>query len=231
MIIVNWERMVIYLKDVWVSFSSNNTNVNILKGINLKVNEGEFITITGPTGSGKTTLLYTIAGIISPIKGDVYIYTMKLNTMSEEAKAYFRAEYMGFVFQDYNLISSFTVFENILFPMELLDEPPDLDFAKSLIKKFGLNGKENLLPYQLSGGEKQRVAFARALANNPPILLVDEPTSNLDEENKKRIKEILTELKNEGRTIILVSHDRELWSLSDRLYKLENGRLVECSLG
>ncbi|MGQ4832524.1 MAG: ABC transporter ATP-binding protein [Candidatus Asgardarchaeia archaeon] len=224
-----YSRPVIYLRNVWIGFkdAQKNEPTYILRDVTLKVHEGDFLAITGPTGSGKTLLLYTMSGIITPLKGDVFIYTMKLNTMSEEAKAYLRAEYIGFVFQDFNLISSFNVVENILFPAELINENVDESYAKKLIDKFNLNGKESLFPYQLSGGERQRVAFARALINNPPILLVDEPTSNLDEKNRELIKNILQELKESGKTIVLVSHDKELLQLSDKIITIKEGRLIE----
>jgi len=224
-----YSRPVIYLRNVWIGFkdAQKNEPTYILRDVTLKFHEGDLLAITGPTGSGKTLLLYTMSGIITPLKGDVFIYTMKLNTMSEEAKAYLRAEYIGFVFQDFNLISSFNVVENILFPAELINENVDESYAKKLIDKFNLSGKESLFPYQLSGGERQRVAFARALINNPPILLVDEPTSNLDEKNRELIKNILQELKESGKTIVLVSHDKELLQLSDKIITIKEGRLIE----
>jgi len=214
--------------DLTVSVTNGKKSVNIIEDINLEVEEGETVIITGPSGAGKTTLLFTIGGLLKPTKGKVLVYKVDLTTLSEEALALFRNETIGFVFQDYNLISTFTALENVIFPMELLERNVSgtpVERAKNLLELVGLKDKDNLFPYQLSGGEKQRVAFARAMANNPDILLVDEPTGNLDEKSAERIYEILKTLKESGKTLIIVTHDRKLWTLGDVKYTMRDGRL------
>ena len=218
----------IITQDVTVSVTNGGKSINIIKGIDLEVEEGETVIITGPSGAGKTTLLFTIGGLLKPTKGKVLVYKVDLTTLSEEALALFRNETIGFVFQDYNLISTFTALENVIFPMELLERNVSgtpIERAKGLLELVGLKDKENLFPYQLSGGEKQRIAFARAMANNPDILLVDEPTGNLDEKNAEMIYDILKTLKESGKTLIIVTHDKKLWALGDVKYIMKEGRL------
>ena len=218
----------IITQDLTVSVTNRKKSINIIEDINLEVEEGETLIITGPSGAGKTTLLFTISGLLKPTRGKVLVYKVDLTTLSEEALALFRNETIGFVFQDYNLISTFTALENVIFPMELLEKNisgTPIERAKSLLELVGLKDKANLFPYQLSGGEKQRVAFARAMANNPDILLVDEPTGNLDEKNAEMIYDILKTLKESGKTLIIVTHDKKLWTLGDVKYTMREGRL------
>ena len=220
---------VIIAQDLTVSVKDKDTLVNIIKDVNLEVEEKETVVITGPSGAGKTTLLFAISGLLKPTKGKVLIYKVDITTLSEEALALFRNESIGFVFQDYNLISTFTALENIIFPMELLEKnffESSTERAETLLKLVGLENKKNLFPYQLSGGEKQRVAFARAMANDPDILLVDEPTGNLDEKNAQTIYNLLKTLKDEGKTLIIVTHNKNLWTLGDVTYSMKEGRLL-----
>ena len=215
--------------DLTVSVTNGKEKINIIEDVNLEVEEGSTVIITGPSGAGKTTLLFTLGGLLKPTKGKVLIYKVDLTSLPEEALALFRNETIGFVFQDYNLISTFTALENVIFPMELHEQKNTESIAKraeQLLELVGLEHKKNLFPYQLSGGEKQRVAFARAMANDPDILLIDEPTGNLDEKNVEVILKIINGLRDEGKTQIIVTHNKKLWDLGDVKYTMNNGRLT-----
>lgn len=213
------------LSKTYLAFESK---VEVLKNVNLEVKEGEFITISGPSGSGKTTLLNIIGAIDRQTSGKIYVFEEDLETKNEDFLAGFRCTRVGFVFQSYNLVSTLTVFENVAFPMEWLRKP-DLDIRKrveELLKIVGLEQRSEHFPFQLSGGEQQRVAFARALANNPPMLLVDEPTGNLDRKTSTQIVEILRTMKAQKKTVIVATHDSRISDLGDQKLWLENGALM-----
>jgi putative ABC transport system ATP-binding protein len=210
------------------SYLAFESKVEVLKNVNLEVKEGEFITISGPSGSGKTTLLNIIGAIDKQTSGKVYVFDEDLEAKNEDFLAEFRCTRVGFVFQSYNLVSTLTVFENVAFPMEWLRKP-DLDIrkrVKELLEIVGLQQRSEHFPFQLSGGEQQRVAFARALANNPPMLLVDEPTGNLDRKTSAQIVEILRTMKTLNKTVIVVTHDSRISELGDQKLWLENGTLL-----
>jgi putative ABC transport system ATP-binding protein len=213
------------LSKTYLAFESK---VEVLKNLNLEVKEGEFITISGPSGSGKTTLLNIIGTIDKQTSGKIYVFDEDLETKNEDFLAGFRCTRVGFVFQSYNLVSTLTVFENIAFPMEWLRKP-DLDIRKrveELLEIVGLQQRSEHFPFQLSGGEQQRVAFARALANNPPMLLVDEPTGNLDRKTGAQIVEILRTMKGQKKTVMVATHDSRISELGDQKLWLENGTLM-----
>lgn len=210
------------------SYQAFESQIEVLKEVNLEVKEGEFITISGPSGSGKTTLLNIIGAIDRPTKGKIYVFNEDLETKDEDFLASFRCRQVGFVFQSYNLVSTLTVFENVAFPMEWLRKP-EVDIKKrgeELLETVGLLQRSEHFPFQLSGGEQQRVAFARALANDPPLLLVDEPTGNLDKKTSSQIVEILRSLKNQKKTVIVATHDSKINELGDCGLWLENGILM-----
>jgi len=202
----------------------------ILHGIDLEIARGEFCAIMGPSGSGKSTLLGLIAGLDSPTSGEVLIDGVNITRLGEDRLARLRGEKIGFVFQFFHLIPSLTAFENISVPMEIA-AVPDADprrRAQALIEEVGLTGRAHHYPSQLSGGEQQRVALARALANNPPIVLADEPTGNLDSTNGRHIMELLRTIhRTRGTTVVLVTHDAELAALADSRLVLRDGRVVE----
>lgn len=205
-----------------------DVTIEALKDLNLEVAEGEFVTIHGPSGAGKTTLLNIIGGLDKPTAGELVVFGQNLLACDEDFLATFRCAYIGFVFQSYNLISTLTAIENIAFPIEIagwegkrVSERP-----KKLLEIVGLSHRANHFPSQLSGGEQQRVAFARALANDPPLLLVDEPTGNLDLETSLEIVHILERLKTEKKTIIIATHDEGIMQLANRTLQLRNGRIV-----
>ena len=210
------------------TYETSDSKVEVLKDVALKVREGEFTVVGGASGSGKTTLLNIIGGIDKPTSGKIVVFAEDLAAKDEDFLANFRCTKVGFVFQSYNLISTLTVAENIAFPMEWLRKPEDQikKLVGELLEVVGLAQRSEHFPFQLSGGEQQRVAFARALANNPPLLLVDEPTGNLDKKTSANIVQILQTLKNEGKTIIVATHDEAIGKQADQRLWLEDGRLV-----
>lgn len=202
--------------------------VEALKDLNLEVAKGEFISVYGPSGAGKTTLLNLIGGLDKPTSGEIVVFGHDLGKHNEDFLSTFRSKYVGFVFQSYNLISTLTSLENIKFPIELAGKSGEYTEkrGKGLLKLVGLSHRVDHLPSQLSGGEQQRVAFARALANNPPLILVDEPTGNLDTETGLEIVRILEKLKAKGKTIIATTHDERVMQLANRVLQLRNGRIT-----
>lgn len=209
-------------------YEAFETKIEVLRDLDLEVMGGEFIVISGPSGSGKTTLLNIIGGIDRPTSGSVFVFDDDLGTKDEDFLAGFRCTKVGHVFQSYNLVSTLTVAENVAFPMEWLRKPEDQikDQVHELLELVGLRQRSEHFPFQLSGGEQQRVAFARALANDPPLLLADEPTGNLDKKTGAKIAQILDTLKSRGKTVLAVSHDSEINKLGDRKLWLEDGKLM-----
>jgi putative ABC transport system ATP-binding protein len=215
-------------KNLTKAYSIGETQIVVLKNINLTVNKAQFTVIYGPSGAGKTTLLNIISGIDRPTSGKIIVAQEDLTEKNENSLSNFRCSQIGFVFQAYNLVSTLTVAENVAFPMEWTRKPTDeiKKRVKELLQTVGLESRANHFPSQLSGGEQQRVAFARALANNPPIILADEPTGNLDTKNAGKIIQVLQFLKSEGKTVIVSSHDEQIRLLTDQVLLLENGVLA-----
>jgi ABC-type lipoprotein export system ATPase subunit len=210
------------------NYQIEDITIEVLKDINLKVQKGQFVAVYGPSGAGKTTLLNMISGIDKPTSGKITVFDKNLAEQNEDDLADYRCNQVGFVFQSYNLISTLTVSENIAFPMEWKRTASEEIQKKvgELVQIFGLQHRANHFPAQLSGGEQQRVAFARALANDPPLLLADEPTGNLDTKNGQKIIQILQNLKEQGKTIIVSTHDSEIMPLADLKFYLEDGKLA-----
>ena len=204
-------------------------SISILKNLNLEILQGEFVCIHGSSGAGKTTLLNLIGALDKPTSGKIVVFSHNIENYDEDFLATFRSAYIGYVFQDYNLISTLTAIENIAFAMELAGWTKDhiTERSEKLLKMIELKKRANHFPAQLSGGECQRVAFARALANNPPLLLADEPTGNLDKKTALKVIEILENIKAEGKTIVITTHDDKLSKLADRSLYLDKGRLIE----
>lgn len=209
-------------------FEIDDVIVEAVKNLDLTVQEGEFISIYGPSGAGKTTLLNLMDALDKPTSGKIVVFNHDLGKYDENFLATFRLAYVGFVFQSYNLISTLTASENIAFVVELAGWSRERikDRSETLLKLVGLEHRANHFPAQLSGGERQRVAFARALANDPPLLLVDEPTGNLDTETGLEIVNILKKIKEEGKTVIVATHDEKLLKLASRSLCLKDGRLI-----
>jgi putative ABC transport system ATP-binding protein len=210
------------------TFDAAGVKIEVLRDAELQVKRGELTAISGESGSGKTTLLNIIAGIDKPTSGEVWVFGENLATKSEDFLADFRCRNIGFVFQSYNLISTLTVAENVAFPMEWTRKTEDHigTRVKELLQTLDMQRRSEHFPFQLSGGEQQRVAFARALANDPPLLLVDEPTGNLDSKTGQIVVELLHRLQDEGKTIVAATHDQRILEIARQRLHLDEGQLV-----
>ena len=218
--------MSLELKEVSKSFTVPQGKIEVLKGINLKLEEGGTTAIIGQSGSGKSTLLSLIAGLDSPTSGEVWLSGECLSKMNEEQLTRYRALHLGIVFQQFHLMPHLTALENITLPLELTGNKKELNRGKELLVEVGLEDRANHFPAQLSGGERQRIALARSLAINPSLLLADEPTGNLDEETGRKVSEMLFSLvRQRGATMVLVTHNRELAAACERRLTLKGGRL------
>lgn len=212
----------IEVKNIHKSFDK----LEVLKGVNLKVRKGEIVAIIGKSGAGKTTLLQIIGTLDRPTKGQVLINSTDVFAMKEKELAAFRNRHIGFIFQFHQLLPEFTALENVCIPAMIAREKESeyIVRATKLLTELGLGNRLNHKPNELSGGEKQRVAAARALMMSPDIILADEPTGSLDEKNKKELSELLLKLRKEyGQTILLVTHDKELASMADRIIEIKDG--------
>lgn len=206
---------------------SGSEILTILHSLNLTIPNGQFVSIVGPSGSGKSTLLGLIAGLDSPSAGDIRIDGESIVSMDEDSLARLRGKKVGFVFQSFHLIPSLTAFENVLVPMEIAGLRDAPDRARQLLADVDLTARATHYPSQLSGGEQQRVAIARAFANDPSILLADEPTGNLDSNNGRHIIDLMVEIhRRRGATLLLVTHDHTLAEQADRSISLSDGRVV-----
>ncbi len=206
---------------------SGSETLTILHSLNLTIPDGQFISIVGPSGSGKSTLLGLMAGLDAPTEGDIRIDGDSVVAMNEDELALLRGRKIGFVFQSFHLIPSLTAFENVLVPMEIAGVPGAAARARQLLVDVDLTARAGHYPSQLSGGEQQRVAIARAFANNPSILLADEPTGNLDSHNGRHIFDLMVEIhQRRSATLILVTHDHNLAERADRSIALSDGRVV-----
>lgn len=212
------------VKDLKKSYGQGNTKVEILKGINLEIKEGETVALIGKSGSGKSTLLSLLSGLDRPDGGEVFLQNKNIFELSDRELTYFRAHHMGIVFQQFHLVSTLTAIENIMLPLELTGHKNPHDRASELLRAVGLDHRGDHLPAQLSGGESQRVAIARALSISPAILFADEPSGNLDEETGEKVMGLLFEMvKQTKTTLVLVTHDLELAKKCQRVIHLEHG--------
>ena len=221
----------IELREVSKTVMSGTEPLTILHPLSLQIQHGQFVAVVGPSGSGKSTLLGLIAGLDAPSSGSVLIDNVDITRLDEDSLAKLRGEKVGFVFQFFHLIPSLTAYENVAVPMEIAGLDDAGPRAEQLLEEVGLTGRAHHYPSQLSGGEQQRVALARALANNPPIVLADEPTGNLDSANGRHILELLRKIHHgRGTTIVLVTHDAELAAIADARLMMRDGRVVENTL-
>ena len=216
----------IELHNITKTVRSGTEDLTILDDVSFSIPDGQFVSVTGASGSGKSTLLGLIAGLDAPSGGSILIDGADVTKMSEDDLAELRSQKIGFIFQSFHLIPSLTAFENILIPMEIISLKNARDRAAELLKSVELTNRGHHFPSELSGGEQQRIAIARAFANQPKILLADEPTGNLDSRNGSHIFNLMTELHEQSRTtLVLVTHDQLLADKSERQIRLKDGRL------
>ncbi|OPX58373.1 MAG: putative ABC transporter ATP-binding protein [Methanobacterium sp. PtaB.Bin024] len=214
---------ILNIKEAWKTYKMGSEEINALQGVNFNVEKGGFLAVMGPSGSGKSTLLH-LAGILDlPTKGEVSIGGENVSKLSGKKQAHLRRTQIGFVFQRFNLLNQLTALENVMLPMM----KPDKEKAREILDRVGLKGKYDRLPTQLSGGEEQRVAIARALANDPLLILADEPTGELDTTNSKMIMELLGDLNQEGMTIIIVTHDPMAAEFAQKTVQMRDGKIYE----
>jgi putative ABC transport system ATP-binding protein len=216
------------LINVVKAYPMGNRQYIALRGINLDLYAGEFTAIVGPSGSGKSTILNMITGIDRPTDGQVIVAGMPIHLMSEDELARWRGANVGIVFQFFQLLPTLTALENVMLPMDFLDSYPTTRRrrAQALLDRVGLGSKANHLPLELSGGEQQRVAIARALANDPPIIIADEPTGNLDTTTGDQVMSLLAALSLKGKSVIFVTHDPKLAARARRIVHVQDGRIV-----
>ena len=218
---------VLETKDLKKYYGSGDTQVKALDGVDLTVENGEFVAIVGTSGSGKSTLLHMLGGLDRPTGGSVLVEGRDIFALKDEELTIFRRRKIGFVFQSYNLVPVLSVYDNIVLPIQLDGGRVDEDYVSQVIEALGLEQKLDRLPNQLSGGQQQRVAIARALAPKPAILLADEPTGNLD---SRTSQDVLSLMKTTGQkfaqTMVMITHNEEIAQLADRIVRIEDGRIV-----
>lgn len=215
----------IRLENVHKVYKTGDVETAALKEIDLTIQDGAFVVILGPSGSGKSTLLNVISGLDMVTSGTITFDETVLTDLTPEQMTAFRRDHLGFIFQQYNLLQNLTVYENIQIGADLSSEPLAID---ELLEQVGLQGARDKYPYQLSGGEQQRVSVARSLAKNPSIVFCDEPTGSLDEDNSKRVLELLERLNETyGKTIVVITHNTGIGAMADDVIKMNSGRIVE----
>ncbi|MBX7125463.1 MAG: ABC transporter ATP-binding protein [Cyclobacteriaceae bacterium] len=220
--------VVLQVQSLTKTYPSGGREITVLDAVSFEVTAGETISIIGPSGSGKTTLLGLCAGLDVPTSGSVNMMGLALQAMNEDDRAHFRNQHIGFVFQNFQLLQTLTAFENVMVPLEIRGDRNAGDRANELLQRVGLGARGHHYPSQLSGGEQQRVAMARAFITSPAILFADEPTGNLDEENADHVRELLFGLnKEEKTTLVLVTHNLELARRTGRILRMKGGKLVQ----
>lgn len=217
----------IVLKEVVREFGSSNAKVTAVRGIDMSMEQGEFLSVMGESGAGKSTLLSMMGGLLSPTRGQVLIGGIDIYTLGRTRLADFRREFMGFIFQSFQLVPYLNVLENVELPLAVThhSEAEKQLLAENALERVGLETKALRLPNQLSGGEQERVAIARAVVNQPPILFADEPTGNLDSRNSREVMELLQSLKQEGQTIVMVTHSPGNAGYADKIVNVADGLL------
>lgn len=224
-------NLIIELDHIDKTYSSGGTDVPAIADLSVKIYKGQATAVMGPSGSGKSTLLGIIGGLNPPTAGRVIVDGIDIYALSREKRADFRREYLGFVFQQFQLIDYLTAMENVMLPLTTTAFPAKikLDMARQALLKVQMSSKENRLPNQLSGGEQERVAIARAIVNEPPLILADEPTGNLDTRTTREIMELFKSLNESGLTVLMVTHNPENLIYMNRTITMQDGRLTEDS--
>lgn len=221
---------IVLLKDISKQYKIGESPVAALSNVSLKIKSGEYIAVMGPSGSGKSTLLNILGGIDFPTDGEVYIGDTRIDNLSEKALLNLRRSKVSYIFQEARLLSSLTAIENVMLPFAfrpVKGKSKDKEYALKMLEKVGLGKRATHLPHQLSGGEAQRVSIARALMNDPAIILADEPTGNLDSKTGEEIMDLFASLNNEGLTIVMVTHDPQKASHAKRVIRLRDGEVIE----
>ena len=218
---------ILKVQDLTKTYKSGSKNLTVLKNVNFEIEKGTSFSIVGPSGSGKTTLLGLCAGLDGASSGTVLLNGHALETLNEDQRAAVRNQYVGFVFQSFQLLPTLTALENVMVPMELRQEKNIRARSLELLDRVGLADRHDHYPTQLSGGEQQRISIARAFSNQPQILFADEPTGNLDEETSEKVEDLLFSLNKEaGTTLILVTHDMELANKTNRIIRIKGGQVI-----
>ena len=223
---------ILSIQNLSKTYTSGERSLTVLDNVSFEVEPGAIVSIVGPSGSGKTTLLGLCAGLDRASSGSVILNGVKLDELDEDERALVRNQYVGFIFQSFQLLPTLTALENVMVPLELRGQTKVQPFAMELLDRVGLADRSHHYPIQLSGGEQQRISMARAFANQPKILFADEPTGNLDEETSNKVEDLLFELNREaGTTLVVVTHDLELAGKTQRIIRLKGGKLVSDDYG
>ena len=217
------------VRNVYKIYNPGENQVNALDGVSITIDEGEFVAIIGQSGSGKSTLMNMLGLLDTPTEGEYYINGKLVDDLTDDQMSDIRNKQIGFIFQGFNLISSLDALENVELPLVYRGVPRAErdELSKAALEKVGLGGRMHHLPAALSGGQQQRVAVARAIAAAPPVILADEPTGNLDTRSTKDVMQILHNLKDEGRTVIVITHDNEIAEQAERVIRIRDGKVVE----
>ena len=218
----------IAVNDVTKSYIIGGNQVNALHGVSLEISEGDFMAVTGPSGSGKSTLLYTLGGLLTPNTGRVLVNESDIYSLNQRMRAKFRRDNVGFIFQTFELLPYLTALENVMLPLSIdgVSDWEQEDRAYDSLEKVGLDERADHKPTELSGGEQQRVAVARGLVNDPKILLADEPTGNLDQKTGDGIMGLLSDLNEEGQTIVFVTHDQSRTVIANKVIGMIDGGIM-----
>lgn len=219
----------IEVRDVYKIYNPGENQVNALDGVSITIDEGEFVAIIGQSGSGKSTLMNMLGLLDTPSHGEYYINGKLVDDLTDDQMSVIRNEEIGFIFQGFNLISSLSALENVELPLVYRGMPKQerREISQQALERVGLGSRIHHLPAEMSGGQQQRVAVARAIAAKPPVILADEPTGNLDTKSTKEVMAILHELKDEGRTVIVITHDNEIAEEAERVIRIRDGKVVE----
>lgn len=226
---VNGKQPIVEIKDVVKKFRVGSDDVTILKGVSFQVQQGEFLSIVGPSGNGKSTLLNMISGIDRPSSGEIFVTGQRVDKMSEDRLAAWRGEHVGIIFQFFQMLPALSLLQNVVLPMDLAGKykPRERrERATHLLEVVGLADQMNKLPSTVSGGQQQRAAIARALANDPALLIADEPTGNLDSRTSHDVFDLFNTVVAQGKTLLMVTHDKELAQQVPRVVEILDGRIT-----